>query len=61
MSVSMAWERNPATKLIADIKIQISLPPGFPEKYRTAVVRAADQCAVKKHLLDAPAIEVVAV
>ncbi len=61
MSVSMAWERNPSTKLISDIKIQISLPPGFPEKYRTAVVRAADQCAVKKHLLEAPAIEVVAV
>ena len=61
MSVSMAWERNPATKLISDIRIQISLPPGFPEKYRTAVVRAADQCTVKKHLLEAPAIEVVAV
>ena len=61
MSVSMDWERNPATKLISNIKIQMLLPPGFPEKYRTAVVRAADQCAVKKHLLDAPAIEVVAV
>ena len=61
MSVSMNWERNPATKLISDIRIQISLPPGFPDKYRTAVVRAADQCAVKKHLLEAPAIAVVAV
>lgn len=61
MSVSMAWERNPATKLISDISIRISLPPGFPEKYRTAVVRAADQCTVKKHLLEAPTIEVVAV
>ena len=61
MFVSMGWERNPATKLISDIRIQISLPPGFPEKYRTAVIRAADQCAVKKHLVEAPAIEVVAV
>ena len=61
MSVSMAWERNPETKLITIIRIQFSLPPGFPEKYRTAIVRAADQCAVKKHLLEAPAIEVVAV
>ena len=43
------------------IRIQFSLPPGFPEKYRTAVVRAADQCTVKKHLVEAPAIEVVAV
>jgi ribosomal protein S12 methylthiotransferase accessory factor len=60
MSVSMAWERSPETKLITIIRIQLSLPPGFPEKYRTAVVRAADQCSVKKHLVEAPAIEVVA-
>ena len=57
----MAWARNPTTKLIVKIRIEITLPPGFPEKYRTAIVRAADQCAVKKHLLEAPAIEVVAV
>lgn len=61
MSVSMAWERNPETKLIANIRIQMLLPPGFPEKYRAAIVRAADQCAVKKHLADAPTIEVVTV
>ena len=61
LSASMSWERNPETKLISSIRIQLTLPPGFPEKYRTAVLRAADQCAVKKHLVDAPAIEVVAV
>ena len=61
MAVSMAWERNPETKLIATIRIEIALPPAFPEKYRAAIVRAADQCAVKRHLLEAPAIEVVTV
>ena len=61
MSVSMSWERNPETKLISTIALRISLPPGFPEKYRTAIVRAADQCAVKRHLVQAPAIQVVAV
>ncbi len=61
MTLSMTWERNPATKLITNIRIQISLPSGFPEKYRTAVVRAAEQCAVKQHLQEAPAIEVVAI
>ena len=61
MSVSMAWERNPETKLISKITIRMALPPGFPEKYRSAVLRAADQCAVKKHLIEPPAIEVVAV
>jgi ribosomal protein S12 methylthiotransferase accessory factor len=60
LRLSMTWERSPATKLIVRIRIELALPPGFPEKYRTAIVRAADQCAVKKHLMEAPAIEVVA-
>ena len=61
LALSMTWERSPATKLISGIRIEIALPPGFPEKYRTAILRAADQCAVKKHLVEPPAIEVVAV
>ncbi len=59
LGLSMTWERSPVTKLIANIRIEVALPPGFPEKYRAAIVRAADQCAVKKHLMEAPAIEVV--
>jgi ribosomal protein S12 methylthiotransferase accessory factor len=48
------YERN----LIGKIKLDIELPPGFPEKYRDAVVRAADLCAVKKHLMFPPKLEV---
>ena len=59
LDLSMTWERSPETKLIVLIRIAMTLPPGFPEKYRTAIVRAADQCTVKKHLVDAPSIEVV--
>jgi putative redox protein len=61
LGLSMTWERSPETKLIARIRIAMTLPSGFPEKYRAAIVRAADQCAVKKHLVEAPAIEVVTV
>lgn len=41
------------------VTIGIRLPEGFPEKYRKAVLRAASQCAVKRAILDPPAIEVV--
>ena len=34
------------------------LPEGFPEKHREGVIRAADLCAVKKHILQPPAFEV---
>lgn len=61
LGVSMDWERSPETKLISKIRISVKLPEGFPEKYRSAILRAADQCAVKKHLAAPPEIEVEAV
>ena len=51
----------PESKMIERIDIDIQLPEGFPEKYRGAVVRAAKQCTVKKHLDQPPVIEVEAV
>jgi uncharacterized OsmC-like protein len=41
-------------------KIMLTLPPGFPEKYRDAIVRAMDSCAVKKHILQPPEFSVTA-
>ncbi len=46
-------ESDPRTHMISKISLDIVLPPDFPEKYREAVIRSAEQCAVKKHL-DAP-------
>jgi len=54
-------ERNPETKRLDKISIRIQLPAGFPEKYRQAIIKATDQCAVKKAILDPPAFEVVTV
>ena len=48
-------------RMIANIDIEIELPEGFPEKYREAVVRAAELCSVTKHLYEPPRIEVRAV
>jgi putative redox protein len=46
--------RRDETKRLATIEIDMRLPQGFPEKYRDAIVRAVDQCAVKKVMLDPP-------
>ncbi len=42
------------------VYLDIQLPPSFPEKYRDAVIRSADQCAVKKHIAHPPAFEITA-
>jgi len=49
---------DPQTGLIGRISLDIHVPPEFPEQYRQAVIRAAEQCAVKKHLDHPPVIEV---
>jgi len=49
---------DPAARRIGRLVLEIHLPAGFPEKHREAVVRAADQCAVKKHMLEPPAFEI---
>lgn len=43
-----------ATRMIGEIEIRISLPANFPEQYKNSVVKVADACAVKKHIINAP-------
>jgi putative redox protein len=51
-------EMDPRTHLVREVKMTIQLPPDFPKKYETALVRAADLCTVKRHLEDPPLIKV---
>ena len=37
--------------------MEVHLPEGFPEKYREAILRAVDQCAVKRHMIEPPEFE----
>jgi ribosomal protein S12 methylthiotransferase accessory factor len=50
--------RSPLTHLVDVIELEIQVPPAFPEKYYEALVRSADQCAVKKHLEKPPRFNV---
>ena len=49
---------DPESGMVRRVRLAIQLPVGFPERYREAVIRAAEQCAVKKHFEHPPAIEV---
>jgi ribosomal protein S12 methylthiotransferase accessory factor len=59
-AVVMKTRRNPETKRIEKISIEIQLPPKFPEKYKKAVIKAVDSCSVKAHILNPPVFEVEA-
>jgi ribosomal protein S12 methylthiotransferase accessory factor len=47
-----------ATKLPTRVEVRLSLPPGFPERHRAAIVRAVSGCKVKKTIALAPTFDV---
>ncbi len=49
---------NPETGVLARVELDIEVPPSFPDKYHDALVRVADQCAVKKAIQAQPVFEV---
>jgi ribosomal protein S12 methylthiotransferase accessory factor len=54
IELRQSMERDPQTHLVGRINIEILLPASFPEKYRAAIVQAAQLCTVKKHLQSPP-------
>jgi putative redox protein len=58
LGLEMRIEPDPVTHRIGKLVLEIRLPEGFPETHREAVIRAADLCAVKKHILNPPAFEI---
>ena len=46
------------THTLARVELEIVLPETFPEKYRVAIMRAAEGCKVKKVLASPPQITV---
>ena len=45
---------------LSRVTLDIMLPPGFPEKYRNAVVKTAELCTVKKVISDPPEFVITA-
>jgi putative redox protein len=52
-------EFDSRTRLPGTIKLEIRLPADFPEKYKTAVINAAELCAVKKTINNPPKFEIL--
>ncbi len=44
--------------MVAQVEIEIQIPPGIPAQYHEALVRTANLCTVKKHLEHSPLFKV---
>ena len=51
-------QSDPFSGLIGKVEIEIQVPSDFPDKYYNALVRSAEQCAVKKHMEQPPEFKV---
>lgn len=61
LSLSMDWERDDKPPRAAKAIYRLKLPEGFPEKYRSSIVKAIDLCSVKYYIHNPPefSIEIV--
>jgi putative redox protein len=57
IKISEQTEYDSEAHLVTNIKISVTLPDDFPDKYREAVIAAAGRCKVKRHLEHPPKIQ----
>jgi ribosomal protein S12 methylthiotransferase accessory factor len=53
------FKSNKKTHMVEKIRMTLTLPPDFPEKYIPAIIKAMDLCYVKKHLHEPPEFETI--
>ena len=61
LGLRMECVKDPAQKLYGQMRFHLTLPPRFPDKYRSGIEKAIGLCTVKRHIAAAelPVFEVV--
>ena len=57
LKVNLEFQSNEKTHMVEKIIFKINLPPEFPEKYTSALIKSMNLCYVKKHLEQPPQFE----
>jgi ribosomal protein S12 methylthiotransferase accessory factor len=57
LRISLEFQSHPKTHMVEKIRFIINLPPDFPEKYTSALIKSMNLCYVKKHLEQPPGFE----
>jgi putative redox protein len=59
IKIIQSCEWNKETGLPVNIRIDIKVPPGFPEKYKASLINVAELCKVKKTIARPPVFEII--
>ena len=57
LKISLELQSNPKTHMVEKIVFKLNLPPEFPPKYTSALIKSMSLCYVKKHLEQPPQFE----
>jgi ribosomal protein S12 methylthiotransferase accessory factor len=58
LRIRQSMEMDPLTHMVSQVNLDIDLPAGFPEKYKAALIKSAQLCAVKRHLENPPKFKI---
>ena len=59
LKLSLELQSDPKIHMVNKIVFKIDLPPEFPDKYISALIKSMNLCYVKKHLQQPPQFEFV--
>ena len=59
IKIIQTTEYNKETGLPVTVKLDIKLPPDFPEKYKASLLHVAGLCKVKKSIANPPTFEMI--
>ena len=60
IKMALEFDRGGKKHLIEAVHIHLDLPQDFPLKYKSAVIRSAELCTVKRNIIDPPKFMVTA-
>jgi len=58
IDIRQTMDVDPVSHVLRGVDLDIRVPPSFPEKYREALVRVAEQCTVKRTIAAQPEFHV---
>ena len=59
LKLVLDFETHQKTHMVEKVRMTLTVPPDFPEKYIPAIIKAMDLCYVKKHLHEPPEFETI--
>ena len=56
--INLSFDRDADSHLVKKVGMRITLPKGFPPRYKAALIKSIDLCTVKQHLASPPKFEI---